>query len=150
MKTRLLSSGILAAAAAVLAATVYAHAMQDANGRGAAQPAQGGGRGRGAQVNDSRTSKEELEKWMTELSNWGRWGKDDQLGAANLITPAKRKQGAALVKNGTTVSLAHNPLTERAEDNSNPFEHTMLRGFFMDRYSVDYHGYDHSDIDALC
>ena len=31
---------------------------------------------------------------MTELSNWGRWGKQDQLGAINLITPAKRKQAA--------------------------------------------------------
>src|SRR5438552_2921737 len=27
---------------------------------------------------------------MTELSNWGRWGKDDQAGTINLITPAKR------------------------------------------------------------
>ena len=31
---------------------------------------------------------------MTELSNWGRWGKEDQMGAVNLITPAKRKQAA--------------------------------------------------------
>jgi hypothetical protein len=30
---------------------------------------------------------------MKELSNWGRWGADDELGAANLITPAKRKHG---------------------------------------------------------
>jgi hypothetical protein len=42
----------------------------------------------------TRTSKEELERWMTELSNWGRWGKDDQLGTVNLITPEKRKQAA--------------------------------------------------------
>ena len=33
-------------------------------------------------------------KWMTELSNWGRWGKDDQIGTLNLITPDKRKAGA--------------------------------------------------------
>src|SRR6476646_3044864 len=44
----------------------------------------------------------------------------------------------------------HNPLTEKAEDNSNPFEHTMLRGNNMDRYAVSYHGYAHSHIDALC
>jgi kynurenine formamidase len=54
------------------------------------------------------------------------------------------------VKNGVTVSLAHNVLTEKAEDNANPFEHTMLRGFSMDRYAVSYHGYAHSHIDALC
>jgi kynurenine formamidase len=92
----------------------------------------------------------EFDELFKRVSNWGRWGKDDQLGAANLVTAAKRKQAVALVKNGTTVSLAHNPLTERAEDNSNPFEHTMLRGFSMDRYSVAYHGYAHSHIDALC
>ena len=29
---------------------------------------------------------------VQEVSNWGLWGNDDELGAANLITPAKRKQ----------------------------------------------------------
>ncbi len=42
---------------------------------------------------------------MTELSNWGRWGKDDQAGTVNLITNAKRKQAAALVKEGISVSV---------------------------------------------
>jgi kynurenine formamidase len=92
----------------------------------------------------------EFDELFQKVSNWGRWGKDDQLGSVNLITPEKRKQAAALVKTGQTVSLAHNPLTERAEDNNNPFEHTMLRGNNMDRYAVSYHGYAHSHIDALC
>src|SRR6266850_1381896 len=92
----------------------------------------------------------EFDELFQRVKNWGRWGKDDQLGSANLVTVAKRKQAVALVKSGVTVSLAHNPLTERAEDNSNPFEHTMLRGFSMDRYAVSYHGYAHSHIDALC
>src|SRR5918912_1370936 len=66
-------------------------------------------------------------------------------------TPAaKRRQAAALVKAGVTVSLAHNPLTERADDNASPFEHTKLRGNNMDRYAVAYHGYAHSQIEALC
>jgi len=92
----------------------------------------------------------EFDTLFQQVKNWGRWGPDDQLGSANLITVAKRKQAVALVKSGITVSLAHNPLTERAEDNSNPFEHTMLRGNSMDRYAVAYHGYAHSHIDALC
>jgi hypothetical protein len=33
----------------------------------------------------------EYQRWKTELSNWGRWGKDDEIGALNLITPARRK-----------------------------------------------------------
>jgi len=92
----------------------------------------------------------EFDELFKQVSNWGRWGKDDQLGAVNLVDAAKRKQATALVKTGVSVSLAHNPLTERAEDNANPFEHTMLRGNNMDRYAVTYHGYAHSHIDALC
>jgi hypothetical protein len=44
--------------------------------------------------NNTRTSKEELERWMKELSNRGRWGKDDERGTLNLITAAKQKQAA--------------------------------------------------------
>ena len=93
---------------------------------------------------------EEFDQLFHQVSNWGRWGKDDQLGSVNLVTTAKRKQAMTLVKTGESVSLAHNPMTERAEDNNNPFEHTMLRGYSMDRYAVSYHGYAHSHIDALC
>ena len=38
----------------------------------------------------------DIERLMEELSNWGRWGDDDQLGAANLITPAVRLEALAL------------------------------------------------------
>jgi kynurenine formamidase len=93
---------------------------------------------------------DEFDQMFNQVKNWGRWGKDDQLGAANLITEAKRKQALALAKNGITVSLAHNPLTEAAPDNTSPFEHTMNRGLSTDTYKVSYHGYAHSHIDALC
>ena len=85
-----------------------------------------------------------------QVKNWGRWGPDDQLGTANLVTDAKRRQAAGLVKLGLTVSLAHNPITEKAEDSTLPFEHTMNRGFTTDTYRVSYHGYAHSHLDALC
>ncbi|MDP6580179.1 MAG: cyclase family protein [Vicinamibacterales bacterium] len=96
-----------------------------------------------------------VEGWMTELSNWGRWGDDDQLGALNLITPDKRKQAAALVREGISVSMSHNYLTERAADATSPFEHEMTgvgRGgaFVGDRFSIAYHGYAHSHMDSLC
>src|SRR6476659_6648746 len=58
----------------------------------------------------------EYDRWQTELSNWMRWGKDDELGTLNLITPAKRKAALALVKDGVTVSLASNVQTEKAVD----------------------------------
>jgi hypothetical protein len=53
------------------------------------------------------TTEAEFHQAMKDLSNWGRWGQDDVLGAANLITPSKRKQAAGLVKEGIAVSLAH-------------------------------------------
>ena len=62
----------------------------------------------------------EFDALFQQVKNWGRWGADDQLGSANLVTAAKRKQAPALVKNGLTVSLAHNPLTEKAEDRRQP------------------------------
>ena len=50
-------------------------------------------------------TRAQADRWMTELSNAGRWGKDDQLGALNLVTPLKRQQAMALAKTGTVVSL---------------------------------------------
>ena len=50
-------------------------------------------------------NKAQVDGWMMDLSNWGRWGKDDQLGALNLITPAKRREAMALAKEGIVVSL---------------------------------------------
>ncbi len=41
-----------------------------------------------------------------ELSNWGRWGAEDQIGTVNLITPAKVREGAASVRSGKQFSLA--------------------------------------------
>jgi kynurenine formamidase len=97
-------------------------------------------------------TRAEYERWKTELSNWGRWGKDDQLGALNLITPAKRKQAASLVKEGITVSLAGDVNTERAADNGQPYEHVMTQAGATgagDRLAVSFHGYAHTHIDAF-
>ena len=96
-----------------------------------------------------------VEQWMTDLSNWGRWGDDDQLGTLNLITPEKRLQAIGLAREGTSVSMSHNYLKERALDATSPFSHEMLGigspGVFRsDRYSIAYHGYAHSHLDALC
>jgi kynurenine formamidase len=68
----------------------------------------------------------DYDRWRTDLSNWGRWGRDDELGTLNLITPAKRRAAAALVREGVTVSLASNAQTERAVDVPCPNEWAML------------------------
>jgi kynurenine formamidase len=101
-------------------------------------------------------TQQDVEQWMTSLSNWGRWGANDELGAINLITPEKRRQAAGLVRAGVSVSLARDVEKEKAADNSEPFLHEMTRSgldetqFSIDRYSVSYHGYAHTHMDSLC
>ena len=97
-------------------------------------------------------TKTEVEQWMKDLSNWGRWGKDDQLGTVNLITPGKRKEAAGLVKEGVPISLAHDELFEKDVDNPSPFILKMgiNPGIVVDNISVSYHGLTHTHMDALC
>jgi kynurenine formamidase len=104
----------------------------------------------------AKLSKADVEKMMQSLSNWGRWGKDDQLGSLNLITPQKRAAAAILVKEGISISLARNAITEKVGV-SEPFEHRMVEtglmpgaGSSADIYSVQFHGYTHTHLDALC
>src|SRR6266853_1209259 len=93
-------------------------------------------------------SPAEYERWKKDLSNWGRWGKDDQLGAINLITAAKRKQAAALVKEGYSVSMALDADEVKTVDNPNPYEHRML-GIGADYIGVAMHGWAHTHLDSL-
>lgn len=90
----------------------------------------------------------EYEKWKRDLSNWGRWGQDDQIGALNLITAAKRKQAAALVREGYSVSLAGDADIVKAIDNPNPYELKMLT-IGTDQIAVNYHGIAHTHLDSL-
>jgi hypothetical protein len=74
----------------------------------------------------TQVTRAEYERWQTELSNWGRWGPNDQLGTLNLITPSKRRQAAALVKDGVSVSLSSDAPKEQAIDAPCPVEWSML------------------------
>lgn len=95
-----------------------------------------------------------------KLSNWGRWGKDDQRGALNFITAEKRAAAARLVQTGETVSLALPLAVTPAADNPTPVTHLVVQaGIDSDRawlpHSADYfaiafHGMANTHIDALC
>jgi kynurenine formamidase len=102
-----------------------------------------------AQRSEARdVSADQYERWKRELSNWGRWGKDDQIGALNLVTPAKRRQAAALVRDGVSVSLAADADTVKEVDNPNPYEVTWLN-IQADRLAINYHGIAHTHLDSL-
>ena len=93
---------------------------------------------------------QEYDQLFQQTKNWGRWGKDDQLGTLNLISVEKSKAATALVRRGVSVSFSHPVLTEVAADDHTPFEHTMNKGLRTDTYKTSYHGMTTSHIDALC
>jgi kynurenine formamidase len=96
--------------------------------------------------------------WFEKLSNWGRWGPDDELGTMNLITAGKIAAAAKLVRSGRSVSCSR-PITPRPVGGGPPFLHFMF--FSGDRVADDgmavsadwiglsIHGYTYTHIDAL-
>jgi kynurenine formamidase len=101
----------------------------------------------------SAITKAQVDGWVISLSNWGRWGKDDQKGTLNLITPEKSRQAVKLVRDGVSVSMAHTIEKEQYPDNQRPFEQKMTiddGGHAMDLYTIWYHGSTITHIDALC
>ena len=110
-------------------------------------------------------SRAQYDTWMSELSNWGRWGDDDELGALNLITAAKRVAAAGLVETGRVVSMARTMTVDRLDNpddasaNRLPvlvgsvrsvFDMNTEGGYFWERYEIEYHGGTVSHLDALC
>jgi kynurenine formamidase len=71
-------------------------------------------------------STEELDRMFESLKNWDRWGADDQRGALNHLTDARRVAAAGLVRTGESVSLAHDLATEPLPDHPHPVQHHML------------------------
>jgi kynurenine formamidase len=110
-------------------------------------------------------SEEQVVEWMTSLSNWGRWGDDDQHGTLNLITPEKRKQAAALVQDGIPVSCARPITSEITPDvtyqmqrfmvdsgegrDTDPPERRRVRRGAAEFIGMVFHGQTITHIDAL-
>lgn len=103
---------------------------------------------------------EMLSEWEKELSNWGRWGPNDQRGTLNLITAEKTRQAASLVQVGETVTLQHFVTEEKALDSQTfgPTKHWMSRldpvtgepSFALDEIQFSLHDGMLSHLDALC
>ena len=104
-------------------------------------------------------------EWMASLSNWGRWGGEDQLGCLNLISQAKRRQAAALVQDGITVSCARPIVTDITPDityqvqrymvdsgegrETDPIERRRTRAGAAEFIGMVFHGQTITHIDAL-
>jgi kynurenine formamidase len=102
----------------------------------------------------------EFEAMFESVKNWGRWGKDDERGTLNYITPEHVRRAAGLVRSGRTVSMAIPINTVAGPDNPHPAIHYMSQnhdipigtskvGFAMDFLGMECHGDCHTHIDAL-
>ena len=102
----------------------------------------------GQDENQTQVTKEQLDRWMVELSNTGRWGPEDERGTLNLITPTKRRQAAALVRTGRSFSLAR----DIAHHEAFTLEVTASaeRGITSERHTISYHNPAWTHMDALC
>jgi kynurenine formamidase len=97
---------------------------------------------------------DEVHGLHERLSNWGRWGPDDQLGAVNFVTPARTLEAASEVRTGRTVSCARPLPTQPGIDNPVPVAHHMIgtstEGYGADYFAIAPHGYSTSHLDGLC
>jgi kynurenine formamidase len=112
-------------------------------------------------MRDATVTQTEFTALFESLSNWGRWGADDDRGTLNLLTPACVAAAAALVREGASVSLSLPLNTTPAIHNPMPADHHMTLlaelgaetepvHFLKDYVGLDFHNEGHTHIDALC
>ena len=99
--------------------------------------------------------RDTFDRWFREVSNTGRWGRDDSIGTLNLITPAIRLAATRGVRHGITVSLAR-PLETGPNVNAIfPLEDRYVISpagdiqWFLDVPTLPMHGWAFSHLDAL-
>jgi kynurenine formamidase len=102
----------------------------------------------------------EFRALFQAVSNWRRWGEDDERGTLNELSADRIVAAANLVRTGETVTLGLPLNTKKSIDNPEPAVHRMtllpdvdigsgtLR-FAKDYIGADYHNDSYTHIDAL-
>jgi kynurenine formamidase len=109
----------------------------------------------------TRVSVAEFEAIFESVKNWGRWGKDDEVGTMNYVTPDTVRQAASLVRSGRRVSMAIPINQTSGPDNPQPASLFVVQGhdipidsskvrFGLDWLGMAAHGDCHTHVDALC
>jgi kynurenine formamidase len=103
------------------------------------------------------TTDDDIERLLPQLSNWGRWGKDDQLGTLNYITPQTRLRAVALIKTGQAIPLGREISPANTKGLRKPkyelhrYEDPLPEeAGCIDYIGMIYHGFAVTHIDALC
>jgi kynurenine formamidase len=112
-------------------------------------------------------TQDEVLEYFTTLSNWGRWGEDDELGTLNHITDEVRLAAARAVRHGRSVSCAREvAVPDHMERSTTAFPYTvdmpgaenMPERFHQDRrwghsserLGLTFHGNTVTHVDSPC
>ena len=112
-------------------------------------------------------TQDDVLGYFDTLSNWGRWGDDDELGTLNNITADVRRAAAQAVRHGTSVSCGWEMAAPAGIERSTtafacaadmPGAEGMPAGFHRDRrwgfsseqLSFTFHGNTHTHLDSPC
>ena len=98
----------------------------------------------------------DLERALPSLSNWGRWGGDDQIGTLNFMTPQTTLAAVALIRTGRVVPFARE--ISSTTPNLRDVTYKMKRyddplpeeSGCIDEIGMTYHGFAVTHVDALC
>ena len=103
-------------------------------------------------------SEDTIIKYFDELSNWGRWGQDDEAGTLNLITAETKARAAALVREGVSVSCSRMLAPRPSRWVGFEYTHRMNSsgeaapqdgsGTASDWFGLSFHGFEHTHLDA--
>jgi kynurenine formamidase len=93
---------------------------------------------------------DDVDRLLSSVTNWGRWGADDQIGTLNLLTAERRQRAAALVRTGHAV-----PLGRQSDLREAGVREGTHRAWLEERVGRDYagavwHGFTLTHLDALC
>jgi kynurenine formamidase len=72
-----------------------------------------------------------VREWGRRYSNWGRWGKDDERGTLNYITPARVLEACALPRSGRVISCAL-PFDQKGPQNGLAGRHNPIHLMLAD------------------
>jgi len=109
---------------------------------------------------------DEVLGYFEKLSNWGRWGPDDEAGTLNFISDAKRREAADLVVEGRSASCSLVLATESQPDQilGAPQRYMIVTGESahpedppamavwgpIEYFGLSFHGFTVTHVDALC